>query len=84
MLRKFKIPTLLSILAGALILGSAAIASGVLSANAIQSKPASQQCKYADDKISDKADVSESGEACNIKVSGDSPTMQLLEILCPC
>jgi hypothetical protein len=58
MLRKFKMPLLLSVLAGVLILGSAATQS---KANAIQSNEPSQQCKDSANKISDKAEASESG-----------------------
>lgn len=84
MFKGFKGRILLSILLGAVVLASAAITSGISYVTALQSKMASQQCKDADDKISDKADIPESGEVCNIKVSGDPPAMQLLEILCPC
>jgi hypothetical protein len=75
MLRKFKMPLLLSVLAGVLILGSAATQSKV---NAIQSNEPSQQCKDSANKISDKAEASESGGVCDIELSRDSPPMQLL------
>lgn len=47
-------------------------------ANAIQSNEPSQQCKDSANKISDKAEASESGGVCDIELSRDSPSMQLL------
>lgn len=65
-------------LLGVLVLGSAATGSKIIYANAIQSNEPSQQCKDAANKISDKAEASESGGVCDIELSRDSPSMQLL------
>lgn len=83
MFKVFKEQTLLLILLGLIVLRSGAITSRIFYVNALQSKGPSLQCIDPDDKNSDKADAPEPGEVCNIK-SGDSPTMKLLEILCPC
>lgn len=78
MLKRFKMPIMFSVLVGILVLGSAATSSKVLYANAIQSNEPSQQCKDAANKISDKAEASESGGVCDIEISRDSSSMQLL------
>jgi hypothetical protein len=78
MLSEFKAAILLSVLVGVLVLGSAATGSKIIYANAIQSNETSQQCKDAANKISDKTDASESGGVCDIELSRDSPSMQLL------
>jgi hypothetical protein len=78
MSREFKGAILLSVLLGVLLLRSAATGSKIIFANAIQSNEPSQQCKDAANKISDKAEASESGGVCDIELSRDSPSMQLL------
>ncbi len=68
----------MSVLLGVLLLRSAATGSKIIYANAIQSNEPSQQCKDAANKISDKAEASESGGVYDIELSRDSPSMQLL------
>jgi hypothetical protein len=70
--------TTMSALLAAVLLISAINGSKSMLVNAIQSNEPSQQCKDSANKISDKAEASESGGVCDIELSRDSPSMQLL------
>jgi hypothetical protein len=75
---KVLLTTTMSALLAVVLLVSAVNGSKSMLVNAIQSNEPSQQCKDSANKISDKAEASESGGVCDIEVSRDSPSMQLL------
>jgi len=67
-----------SLLTTAIILTSLAVGSALTTgSNMALAASTSQECKNGADKISSKADASQSGNVCGIELSRDSPTLTL-------
>ena len=75
---KVLLPIIISAALAAILVVPATNISKSMLAYAIQSNEPSQQCKDSANKISGKAEASQSNDVCDIELSRDSPSMELL------